>query len=225
MTEKTAAGASIQVIQLPSGPVAEAVAVLARSFQTNPNFVDLFPEEEVRARALPHVFAAGLRDALGFGQSYAAMRGDEIVGVAAWLPPGTFPLSPLRQIRVLPDMARVLVTAPRSLGRLLRFMSSVTERHPEQPYWYLETVGVAPIAQGLGIGMRLLAPVLALADRAGQPCYLETQTERNVAWYHRLGFEIGDAGIHFVPGGPPNWSMIRHPVRGETTWESTEKEG
>jgi ribosomal protein S18 acetylase RimI-like enzyme len=207
------AEASISVIKLPKSRLSEAAGVLAHSYHDHPNFIDFFPDEKVRDRVLPHVCIAGLRDALGFGHVYAATRGGEIVGVAAWLPPGAFPLSPRRQLRVLPDMIRVLATAPRPARRLLRFMISVVGRHPEQPYWYLENVGVKPAAQGLGAGTRLLEPVLSLADAAGQPCYLETQTERNVAWYRKLGFEVREAGVRFVPGGPPNWTMIRYPVR------------
>jgi GNAT superfamily N-acetyltransferase len=120
-------------------------------------------------------------------------------------------LSPRRQLRVLPDMVRILATAPLSTRRLLRFLTNVSRRHPEQPYWYLENVGVESAAQGLGIGTRLLEPAHLLADAAGQPCYLETQTERNVAWHRKLGLEVIDAEVSFTPGGPPNWTMIRHP--------------
>lgn len=209
----------VRLIGLPGNRLREAAAVLARGFHDNPNFVDLFPDQRVRARALGRLQAAGLRDALGFGHVYAAARGgtgsagDELVGVAAWLPPGGFPLSPGRQLRALPGMAGVLAAAPRSARRLLRYTGSITRLHPAQPYWYLEVVGVDPTARGLGIGTRLLEPVLARADEAGQPCYLETMTERNVAWYRGLGFEVRDAEVRFVPGGPPNWTMIRPPTR------------
>jgi ribosomal protein S18 acetylase RimI-like enzyme len=206
-------GADVRVIELPGDRLAEAADVLARSFQDNPNFVDLFPDERIRARALPHVQKACLRDALGFGHVYAAIRDSELVGVAAWLPPGAFPLSLRRELRASPDMARVLAAAPRWIPRLVRFMAGVNKLHPVQPYWYLEVVGVDPGARGLGIGTRLLEPVLARADEAGQPCYLETMTERNVAWYRGLGFEVRSAGVSFVSGGPPNWTMLRPPRR------------
>jgi len=145
---------------------------------------------------VPRTFAAGLRDALGFGHVYAAMREvrgatrDELAGVAVWLPPGAF---------------------PRSARRLLRYTAGTARLHPAQPYWYLEVVGVDPAARGLGIGTRLLEPVLALADETGQPYYLETMTERNVGWYRGLGFEVMEAGVRFVPGGPPDWTMMRPP--------------
>ena len=133
------------------------------------------------------------------------------MGVAAWLPPGAFPLSTERQLRALPGMAGMLAAAPRSALRLPRYTASIARLHPAQPYWYLEVVGVDPAARGLRVGTRLLEPVLALADEMDQSCYLETMTGRNVAWYRTLGFEVRDAGVRFVPGGPPNWTMMRLP--------------
>jgi ribosomal protein S18 acetylase RimI-like enzyme len=213
MRRSREAAAGISVIELPEGRLSEAVGVLTRTFLANPNFVHLFPDEGARARALPYVQRACLRDALAAGRVHVAIREGEIAGVAAWLPPGGFPLSPRRQLRVAPDMARVLASAPRSLPRLLRFTARVAKLHPSQPYWYLEVVGVEPSQQGLGIGTRLLEPGIFEAEGAGQPCYLETMTERNVGWYRRLGFEVREAGVSFLPGGPPNWTMIRHPRR------------
>ena len=170
MMRKAETGASVRVTKLPEDRLSEGAGVLARSYHDHPNVIDFFPEGKVRAVALPHVCTAGLRDALGFGHVYAAMREAKIVGVAAWLPPGTFPLSLRRQLRVLPNIVRILATAPRSTRRLLWFISSVTGHHPEQLYWYPENVGVEPATRGLGIGTRLLEPFLSLADGAGQSC-------------------------------------------------------
>ena len=209
----------VRVAGLPAERQGEAACLLARCFLENPNFVDLFPDKRTRSRALPRMFAAGLRDASGFGHVYAAMREvkgtteEELVGVAVWLPPGAFPLSTARQVRSLPRMIGVLAAAPRAARRLLRYTSGIAALHPVQPCWYLEVVGVDPTARGLGIGARLVGPVLALADERDQPCYLETMTERNVAWYRSLGFEVRETEVRFVPGGPPNWTMIRHPKR------------
>jgi GNAT superfamily N-acetyltransferase len=214
---KNGRSVEICVTGLTTERLGEAAGLLARCFYANPNFVGLFPDRIARSRALPRVFAAGLRDASGFGHVYVAMRGtkattgSELVGVAVWLPPGAFPLSATRQVRGLTRMAGVLAASPRSARRLLRHTSGMAALHPVQPHWYLEVVGVDPNAQGLGVGTRLLEPVLDLADEAGHTCYLETMTERNVGWYRRLGFEVREAGVRFVPGGPPNWTMMRLP--------------
>lgn len=209
MTTKAGAGIGIRVIELPGDRLGEAAGVLARSIRSKPNFLDLFADVGSRERALPSLQRACLRDVLAFGHVYAASRDGELVGVAAWLPPGAFPLSLRRQLRVAPELVRVLAAAPRSVPRLVRFMAGLSELHPAQPYWHLAVVGVEPGAQGLGIGTRLVEPVLARADEAGQPCYLETMAERNVGWYRDLGFEIRKAGVSFTPGGPPNWTMLR----------------
>jgi len=111
--------ADIRVIRLPGKRLGVAAGLLARCFHANQTFVDLFADEGDRSRALPRMFAAGLRGALGFGHVYAATRGarsptgDEL---AVWLPPGAFLLSVAR----LPPYAR-------HVG------SQVHERHGEAP--------------------------------------------------------------------------------------------
>jgi len=52
-----------------------------------------------------------------------------------------------------------------------------------------------------------MGPVLGEADRMGLPCYLETMTTQNVAFYRRHGFEViatGQAEARF-----PYWAMRR----------------
>lgn len=187
----------------------QTIELLARSFQHQPHFVDLFPDPGVRARALPHVFAALYRDALAHGRIDVATRDGELVGVAAWYPPRTYPLSARRQLAALPDIARLAVAAVGSLRRVLQFQASAARLHPEQPYSYLAAVGVDPAAQGAGVGRRLLESGLAQADAAGDDCYLETHTPALVAWYQKLGFEVRHGEVAFTPGGPPNWTMRR----------------
>ena len=78
------------------------------------------------------------------------------------------------------------------------------------PHWYLWGLGVEPSQQNKGIGGRLLQPVLAKADAAGQSCYPETQNESNLPFYRRHGFEVvsGEA----VPKGDLKvWTMVRKP--------------
>jgi ribosomal protein S18 acetylase RimI-like enzyme len=84
--------------------------------------------------------------------------------------------------------------------------------HPPDRHWYLETMGVAPSAQRLGLGGRLLAPVLELADRARADCYLETSDRAHVRFYERHGFEVVDDALPLLPAGPTHVAMRRRPA-------------
>jgi hypothetical protein len=52
--------------------------------------------------------------------------------------------------------------------------------------------------------------MLAAADRAGLPAYLETASDTNVAIYRRLGFEVARE-VDLPDGGPRCWLMRRDP--------------
>ena len=52
--------------------------------------------------------------------------------------------------------------------------------------------------------------MLAAADRAGLPAYLETASETNVAIYRRLGFEV-EREVDMPDCGPRCWLMGRAP--------------
>jgi ribosomal protein S18 acetylase RimI-like enzyme len=83
----------------------------------------------------------------------------------------------------------------------VRFMRaiSVTEKFHkavEGPHWYLMAVGTSPTRQGTGLGSALLELGTSQADATGIPCYLETATESNVAYYSKRGFEVtGQANV------------------------------
>jgi GNAT superfamily N-acetyltransferase len=87
--------------------------------------------------------------------------------------------------------------------------TAMHEAHPTEPHWYLNVVSTLPSHQSQGLGARVLGPVLALADAAGQRCYLESTNPRNRTLYYRHGFE--DAGDIELDGGPSMRQMWRDP--------------
>ena len=63
-----------------------------------------------------------------------------------------------------------------------------------------------------------MGKMLARADSEGTPCYLETQNEKNVKVYEKVGFEVMSSGK--VDGHDLNvWTMKRTPAtaRGQLT--------
>ena len=90
-------------------------------------------------------------------------------------------------------------------------MLSVAEHTPPEPHWHLNMLATHPDWQRRGLGGALMAAVFAVAEEAGLPCYLETETAANVAYYRRHGFDVRSEWDVSVPGepGPHMWGMLR----------------
>ena len=64
-------------------------------------------------------------------------------------------------------------------------------RHdPMNQHWHLGPVGVLPSHQGKGIGTNLLSRFCQEVDTCLSPAYLETDSDKNVQFYERFGFEV-----------------------------------
>ena len=64
-------------------------------------------------------------------------------------------------------------------------------RHdPLDQHWHLGPIGVLPSYQGKGIGSKLLNRFCHEVDACLSPAYLETDTDKNVRFYERFGFEV-----------------------------------
>jgi ribosomal protein S18 acetylase RimI-like enzyme len=78
------------------------------------------------------------------------------------------------------------------------------------PFIYLPALGVASEFQGQGLGGRLLGALIAESEQAGIPLYLETESESNVRWYEKFGFESVKR-INLPVINLPMWEMARKP--------------
>ncbi|MFC1880543.1 GNAT family N-acetyltransferase, partial [Thermodesulfobacteriota bacterium] len=73
----------------------------------------------------------------------------------------------------------------------------------------LGPVSVLPSHQGKGIGTKLLIRFCKEVDACLAPAYLETDTDKNVRFYERFGFQVvGESEIFDIK----NRYMWRHPV-------------
>jgi GNAT superfamily N-acetyltransferase len=176
---------------------------LARAFYEDPVFEWLFPDDAERLGRSERGFAFYLRRVyLPHNECYTT---DDVVGGALWLPPDTWHLGPLGQLRLLPGM---LAALGGRLPQVLRAISTVESNHPHESHYYLPFVGVEPSAQGRGIGTALMRPILDRCDQQGIPAYLEATTPRNRACYLRQDFAVTEE-FRFPKGGPPSWRMWR----------------
>lgn len=189
----------------------EAAVVAARAFHHDPFFEFLEPNPVRRTRGLALFFRAAVR-ALGTdGQITGARQADgRLMGVAAWVPPGRYPLGGLAQLGEMLGAFRAMILRPAGLRDGVKYLMAVEQAHPKDPMWYLLLLVVDPLVQRGGIGTRLQAPVLEVADQEGVDCYLETQKPENLAYYRRFGYEVTEE-LRPVAGGPPLWTMRRPP--------------
>jgi ribosomal protein S18 acetylase RimI-like enzyme len=87
--------------------------------------------------------------------------------------------------------------------------SEWARQDPLDPHWHLGPVGVLPSYQGRGIGTKLLSRFCKEVDACQAPAYLETDSDRNVRFYERFGFQVvEETEILSVK----NCFMWRHPV-------------
>jgi ribosomal protein S18 acetylase RimI-like enzyme len=199
------------VERLTEAQVEEAGAVLARAFFDDPLWSWVEPDAARRAEMLPWFMGVFVRHSLVFGETYTTT--DTAFGVACWVPPGASPSDPGPGVPLSGG-----IDAPHYVGdsALRRFQAmsdyqkSFRTRYMTTSFWYLAMLGVDPAAQRSGVASALIAPVLARADAAGQPSYLETEKEHNVGYYARHGFEVLTFGQNPLDG-PPFWTMMRRP--------------
>jgi ribosomal protein S18 acetylase RimI-like enzyme len=188
-----------------------AVVALARAFQDDPVLTFLVPDPISQARAALTFMASPVMDAQRFHEVWTASVGDQVVGAAVWLPPGTYPRGGRREAR---NVLREIRSAPRLGSRMaasLRLYGQIDRAHKtmDVPHWYLVLLACDPAWQRQGHGSALLAPVLQRADEEGVPAYLETQKEDNLPWYRRHGFEVAQEIT--ARGCPRMWAMRREP--------------
>ena len=202
-----------RVVLISPGQAETAGSILARSHADYPSFRHLFPDDQRRARALRALFTGVARDAARLGSAYGTFGSDgNLSGIALWLAPGNFPWSALRQLRGAAWMLSVLRAYPSSFRAFMQTGANGARLHPAGRHWYLETMGVAPALQRRGLGGRLLAPVLLIADRDQVDCYLETAEPRNADYYARHGFVVENPALQLVADGPAHIAMRRRPT-------------
>jgi GNAT superfamily N-acetyltransferase len=189
----------------------DAGVVGARAFHNDPFFEFLAPRPMQRARGLS-LFCRSYVSVLGdAGHVLGARRPDgRLVGVAAWVKPGRYPLAIPAQLRLGGGSFWALATRPKALVDGGKYLLAIEKVHPHEKLWYLQLLVVDPSVQRIGIGGMLQRSELAQADEEGLACYLETQNPDNLPYYRRFGYEVVRE-LHPVRNGPPLWTMRREP--------------
>ena len=194
------------ITPLDPADVPSATRTLAASFADYPLLRAIAPNNP---RAVEAFCGMLVSYTTRLGTAYATADG---AAVACWLPPG-------HPAPTVPGLIRAgLLQLVRELGpwggmllwRLEQQFDRARGGHVPGPHWYLLLLGVNPSARRRGLARAVLRPVITAAARDGHPCYLETQDERVVSAYARMGFSV--VGRRRVPGGLVNWELLRAPA-------------
>jgi ribosomal protein S18 acetylase RimI-like enzyme len=183
-----------------------AALTLAEAFAADPLLEILAPNPARRVKLGPPMMSVLLAYGLRYGRVWA---NDDASAAAIWLHPESGPMTMPRMLRAGMWRAPFMLGLD-GMGRMSRAMSATEGFHKqvEGPHWYLMTVGTRTARQGQGLGSRLVEQGTSRADEAGVPCYLETGTDSNIAFYRKRGFEIiGQADCY----GYTLTGMIRPP--------------
>lgn len=192
--------------RMTSADLAPVARSLAQAFEHDPHFSWIVRDEARRLKRLEDGFGVFMsRLWLPHDHGYTHAR---LIGGALWMPPGTWNVGLLKQLRLAPGTVRALRG---DTPRLLKALNFIERKHPRAPdHWYLPIIGVAPVWQGRGFGAALMRPMLERCDRDRAPAYLEASTPRNRALYERHGFEVMEE-CRYADDGPPLWMMWREP--------------
>lgn len=180
---------------------AVACRTYARSFADDPVIRWLVPDDAEYEEICERFFGLLVRRWTASGTFWCT---DDVVAVAGWNPPG--------RPDVEFDPSDIELEHPEwRLERLGTLRDRMREHTPPEFHWHLNMIGTHPDWQRRGLAAALMAAGFEIADAEGLPCYLETETPENVAYYRHHGFEVrSEWDVATTDStGPHMWGMLR----------------
>jgi GNAT superfamily N-acetyltransferase len=174
-----------------------AADVLGRAMADDPGWRHVFPDPMTRVGRLTRLFD------LVIDAHFANLGASHVVDGAAaiWAPPGHHAMRWTTMLRIAPRIAWLV---GRRIPPALALMRAMDRRAPSEPHYYLAMVGVAPEAQGRGLGVAILRPILERCDETRTLAWLESANPKNHSFYRKLGFEPADEAT-FRDGPTLTW--------------------
>lgn len=188
-----------------------AVDILTEGLNGEPMFTTIYRDSGQRLRAVSVVMQEFVDSAIPARTAWGYYEDDDLVGVAIWAAPGTYPARGREQLEDVPLLLRLLRINPKAAIAMSKAEFNTQHYFPTTRVWYLRALGVSPLAQGKGVGGRLIEGMLRRADDNRDTCYLETATVAHVRFFERLGFHIVEPAAQIIPEGPTHTTMLRRP--------------
>lgn len=196
--------------RLQKKDVRGASAMLVDAFRDDPVWKKVFVG--VRLDQMRSMFAVPIQYCLRYGQVYATS--ENLEGLITWVP-GSLSNMTIWRLLLSGAIWSGLTGGFQHASKLQPIFHPVeADRQANMkaiPYLYLPVLGIASKFQGQGFGSKLLKALIAESESTQLPVYLETETESNVSWYGKFGFEtIKQITLPII--GLPMWEMVRKPT-------------
>jgi len=179
---------------LPETDCRKAAEALARSFRNDPGCLFVFSTPERCEKGMRRIFRSWLRV---MAAHKACWTVPDCSGVAVWYSSAAKPALACAALFQTGLWRLPLYMTPAEQYRGIRFFRDLkkrTENEETEEHWVLDTLGVAPEAQGKGIASALVRQGLQHADKAGKPARVITHNPANVPFYRQFGFEPVESG-------------------------------
>ncbi len=188
--------------------VRKLAATLGRAFADDPVVTWMLPDDDTRPALAARLFATMTRHHhLAGGGVEVACDGPAIGAAALWDPPDRWRHGRWEELAMMPGFIRVFGSHS---AKARAVQQTMKHSHPEEPHWYLATIGSDPTVRGRGYGQVLMRSRLERCDAQYCPAYLESSKPENVPYYERFGFTVSRE-ITLPGGGPTMWAMWRSP--------------
>ena len=191
---------ALTVKKYSAGRLEDCVSLLADAFVDNPLHLSAFGAGRMDQNR--RFFRIGLRH-MFVGQSFMALDDDAVRGYIHFNPwPDCLPEP--EEIPLV--MATLLKPLGEAIPQVIRWFSRWCHLDPAEPHVHLGPIGVAPAAQGKGVGTALMQRYIERLEQERIAGYLETDRPENVEFYKKFGFALRHEEELI---GTPTWYMWR----------------
>ncbi len=191
----------MQIIQT-NEEIEKAAILLADAFRDYPLYTYLFPEEKARAKLLPLIFKCSIKYASEF--TYHLSDGENMQAVLIIDSPQAKGPS-FRNIVAIILQHGYKFPLRRSI-KMLSIFKEYMDSQPNPPFYYIQSIGISPDYQRMGLGKRCIDFAKKLANR--ETIYLETNSHTNVDYYKKCGFKLYQNFKTDKGCGPEVWSFV-----------------
>lgn len=197
------------IVPLDPSRRSEAAELLADAFFDDPLSQYIIPDESKRRHGITRMMARCLHYGMLYGHVETT---EEMEGLAVWIKPKYMDFNFIRTVRSGLIFVSWLLgrSAMQRFSKANKVADRLHAKYAAESHWYLFVLAAKSGCQRRGVGTALMQHGLARIDAEGLPCYLETNTEKNVGYYLGQGFEmvehdsIGEGNLGF-------WAFLRDP--------------